>query len=189
MRTPSLDHPAPPIGHLSRTGVVSALLAGGCAVALASYHTLSTSKPSADYVSLGGNLREIAFFTYLVSSVVAVGMVRRAGMATRTSERLITVGYTTVALGVAAGFALREDPTWFVFLGGPGNLIAIIGWITLGATSARQRLLPKWLALLAAIGGVFAVVLAEFGSQVLIGCFWLHLAWRSHVAGARPGTR
>ncbi|MCX6397945.1 MAG: hypothetical protein NTV23_15765 [Propionibacteriales bacterium] len=182
------DHPGlstTPINRLEPTGAVAAGIAGGCALALAIYHAISTSAPSADYASLGGNLREIAFFAYLVGSVVAIWMVRRAQLTTPLAARLIGGGYALVAFGVAAGFVLRDDPDWFIIVGGPGNLLALVGWIALGVSGARRGLLPRWTAVLGAIGGVFAVLFAEFGSQVLIASFWLFLATRPGSGPAR----
>lgn len=142
------------------------------------HHALSTSTPIADYDTIGGNSREVAFFAYLVSSIVALSSARNAGIATTRATRMIGVEYTVVAFDGAAGFALRDDPDWFVVVGIPGNLLAIIGWITLGLTSTKQHLLPRWAAILGGVGGVFAVLFAEFGSGVLIGSFWLYPAFR-----------
>ena len=78
-------------------------------------------------------------------------------------------------------------PDWFIFLGGPGNLLAIVGWLILGVTSSRRRLLPRWTAVLGAVGGVFAVVFAEFGSEILIATFWLYIAFQPSQAKQTNG--
>lgn len=169
---------APAVNGLDGVGKVAATVVAACAIGLAVYHALSTSKPTADYDTFGGNAREVAFFAYLVSSIVALSSARHANLATTRAVRMISVGYALVAFGVAAGFVLRDDPDLFVVVGIPGNLLAIIGWITLGVTSTKQRLLPRWAAILGAAGGVFAVLFTEFGSGVLIGSFWLYLAFR-----------
>ncbi len=168
----------PAVNEMDGVGKAAAIVVATCAIGLAVYHALSTSAPSADYDTFGGNAREVAFFAYLVGSIVALSSARRARVATTRATQLIIVGYALVAFGVAAGFVLRDDPDWFVVVGIPGNLLAIIGWITLGITSTKQRLLPRWAAILGAVGGVFAVLFAEFGSGVLIGSFWLYLAFR-----------
>lgn len=169
---------APAANGLDGVGKVAATVVAACAIGLAVYHALSTSKPTADYDTFGGNAREVAFFAYLVSSIVALSSARHARVATTRAVRVISVGYALVAFGVAAGFVLRDDPDWFVVVGLPGNLLAIIGWIMLGVMSTKQRLLPRWAAILGAVGGVFAVLFTEFGSGVLIGSFWLYLAFR-----------
>jgi hypothetical protein len=168
----------PPVEGLDGVAKAAAILAATCAIGLALYHALSTSKPAADYETLVGNAREVAFFAYLVSSIAALHFARHARFATTRPTRLIGVGYALVAFGVAAGFVLRDDPDWFVVVGVPGNLLAISGWIALGITSTKRDLLPRWAAVLGAVGGVFAVLFAEFGSGVLIGSFWLYLAFR-----------
>ena len=104
-------------------------------------------------------------------------------IASTRATRLIVLGYALVAFGVTAGLVLREDPDWFAAVGIPGNLLAIAGWITFGLAAAKSRRLPTWAATLAAIGGVFAVLLSDFGSGVLIGCFWLYLAYGHITSG------
>jgi len=188
MSTDKTDLDRPAITPLGRSGAIAAGIAGGCALALAIYHTISTSMPSADYDSLGGNLLEVAFFAYLVSSVVAIGMVQRASLTTTLAARLIGMGYTLVAFGVAAGFVLRDDPDWFLILAGPGNLLALIGWIMLGVSGARKRLIPRWTAVLGAVGGVFAVIFAEFGSSDPHRQLLALLATRTNSKPPKPGS-
>lgn len=45
-----------------------------------------------------------------------------------------------------------------------------------GVLAVRNRVLATWAGVLAAVGGVFAVLFADFGSGVLIGAFWFHLS-------------
>ena len=178
---PSLapTRPMPP-GARVLVGVVAA-----SAIGLAVYGALSTAPPSADYETFGGNAREVAFLVYTVGSIGAIAATQRAGITSTRTARLIGVGYALVAFGVAAGLALREDPGWFPVVGIPGNVLAMVGWVIFGVSAAKTHRLPRWAATLAAIGGVFAVLFADFGSGVLIGCFWLYLARRPHHA---PGS-
>lgn len=160
-----------------RTRVLMGIVAAS-AIGLAVYGALSTAPPTADYETLSGNAREVAFLIYTVGSIGAIAATQRAGVASTWSARLIGAGYALVAFGVAAGLVLREDPDWFLVVGIPGNLLAMVGWVMFGVTAARTQRLPRWAATLAAIGGVIAVLFADFGSGVLIGCFWLSLARR-----------
>ena len=160
----------------SRGWRAAAGLAAVCVSALAIYSALSTAPPSADYDTFGGNLREVAFLVYLVAAAAAMGSIDRRRVGVRRSAALIAVGYTIVAVGVAAGLVAREDPDWFPVLGVPGNLLAIVGWVMFGVLAVRTRILATWAGVLAAVGGVFAVLFADFGSGVLIGAFWLYLA-------------
>jgi hypothetical protein len=77
---------------------------------------------------------------------------------------------------VAAGLALREDPEWFVVLGLPGNLLGGIGFIMAAVAGWRATRIPGWAALLLGAGGFVAILGAELGTTVLIGCYWLWYA-------------
>lgn len=184
----SLSPLVTPAGALSPAGRAAAATAGLCAIGLAVYGALSTAPPEADYDSLGGNLREVVFFAYLVGSILGIAAMYRAGIATKRPTFMIGVGYGLVAFGVLAGFVLRDDPAWFVVVGGPGNLLALIGWIVFAVVTVRSQRLPTWAAVLAGVGGVFAVLFADFGSGVLIGCFWLYLAPRTSDQAASSGN-
>jgi hypothetical protein len=76
-------------------------------------------------------------------------------------------------IGVGAGLVLREDPEWFGVLGLPGNLLASIGFIVAALAGWRSRRIPGWAATLLGVGGFFAILAGEFGTTVLIGCYWL----------------
>ena len=79
-------------------------------------------------------------------------------------------------VGVAAGLALREDPERFAVLGLPGNLLASIGFIVAALAGWRAKRIPSWAALLLGVGGFVAILGSEFGTTVLIGCYWLWYA-------------
>lgn len=72
--------------------------------------------------------------------------------------------------------ALREDPEWFAVLGLPGNLLASIGFIVAALAGWRSRRIPGWAAVLLGVGGFVAILGAELGTTVLIGCYWLWYA-------------
>jgi hypothetical protein len=126
--------------------------------------------------------RELGFLTYLASSVVAVGAVRRRDLIPNAPSLLIQIGYGLLVVGVSAGVILGEDPEWFFVLGGPGNLMAGVGFVWWAVWASMSKALPAWLAVLAGVGGFVAVLGAEFGTGVLIGSFWLVMAARSRRA-------
>lgn len=187
-RITPLEPSAAPTRPLAVVTRATATIVAASAIGLAVYGAFSTAPPSADYDSFGGNLREIALMVYLVGSIGAIIAIHRAHIASTRATRLIVGGYGLVAFGVAAGFVLREDPDWFAAVGIPGNLLAMAGWVTFGVAATRTRRLPTWAATLAAIGGVFAVLFSDFGSGVLIGCFWLYVAHRPQPGDAMTGS-
>lgn len=157
-------------------GTIAMLAAGGLAIGFAVL--LTTQDAKSDYESVGGIAREVAILAWFTTTMLAVVAAQLRGRAPQWPVRLIVVGYGLIALGVAAGLVLRDDPDWFFLLGGPGNLLAGIGFVWWGVSAWRGRLLPRWAAVLVAIGGFFAILFAEFGTSVLIGGFWIWLATR-----------
>ena len=100
----------------------------------------------------------------------------RAGVAPRLAASCISIGYGLLGMGVLAGLLLQEDPDWFFLLGGPGNLLGLISFGVFAVVGWRRSALPLWAAVLCGVGGLVAIVLAEFGTSVLIGSFWLYMA-------------
>jgi hypothetical protein len=161
-------------------------VAGAAALMMAVYQVASPGTPEATFDSALDWARELIFLGYLCSAVVATVLAARRGTAPRSAARLITFGYGAVAVGVAAGMAMREDPDWFMLLGGPGNLLAMAGFVTWAVWGHRTRVLPPAVALLCGVGGVVAVLGAELGTSVLISGFWFYLT--SQPSGRPPAS-
>jgi hypothetical protein len=160
---------------------VAALTAAG----IAAYQALTPGSPGATFGSLNDWARDLLFLGYLVASVLAVRASRRAGLAPRAASLLITFGYGAIAVGVSAGLVLQEDPDWFMVLGGPGNLAALAGFVTWAIWGVRTRTLPAWAALLCGVGGLVAVLFAEFGTSILIASFWCYVVARTNRSSQR----
>ena len=150
--------------------------AGLSAIAMALTQVLTPGPPTADYETLAGFAREGLTLALLVFSIAAVLVSRRLGDLPGKGPLLVAIGYGLLVVGVAAGLALREDPEWFAVLGLPGNLIASIGFIVAALAGWRARRIPGWAAMLLGVGGFVAILGSEFGTTVLIGCYWLWYA-------------
>jgi hypothetical protein len=162
---------------------VAAGIAGVAGIGLGIYHVATPGPPGADFDSWDDFvLRDGLFLVYLLGSIAAVTGLWRARTAPRASARLVGIGYSLIAIGVAVSLVLREDPDWFFVLGGPGILLSIAGFVVLAVAGWRRRTLPGWAAALAGVGGVLAILMAELGTTVLIGSFWLHVAANSRRA-------
>ena len=165
------------------------LVAGSSALALAIYQVATAGPPTATYDSLLDWVRELLFLGYVVLSVAAARSAVRAGLAPRPAALLIGTGYGAIALGVSIGMALRDDPEWFMLLGGPGNLLAAAGFVVWAGGGVRRGVIPRFAALLCGVGGLVAVILAEYGTSVLIAAFWFYVASagaRSHQTRSYP---
>lgn len=154
-------------------------IAGSAAVAIAIYQVATPGTPTATFDSPLDWIREVLFLSYLLASIGSIRLAARSGLATRWPALLVSVGYGLISVGAAYGMVTREDPDWFFVLAGPGQLLAIVGFIWFAISGFRRRVLPGWAALLAGAGGTVAIIMAELGSSVLIGAFWLWVASQS----------
>ena len=162
---------------------IAPAVAGLAAIAMAIYQVTTPGAPGGGEIDGASDwLREVLMLTYLVGSIAACALVELTGMISRPPAWMIQAGYALIAVGVAAGMVLRDDPDWFFLLGGPGLLLSTIGFIYFGVSAFRRRTLPLWAAVLAGVGGAVAIIMAEFGTSVLIGAFWLYVASRSRAA-------
>jgi hypothetical protein len=154
----------------------AAIAAGLAAITMAFTLVLTPGSPTADYETAAGLAHEALTLLYLSLSIAAVLVSRRLGDLPGRGPLLVAVGYGLLVLGVGAGLALRQDPEWFAVLGLPGNPLASIGFIVAALAGWRSRRIPGWAALLLGVGGFIAILAAEFGTTVLIGCYWLWYA-------------
>lgn len=161
-----------------RTRTLLPSLAGASAIALAVYQVATPGPPGATFDTVLDWVRELLFVTYLVTSVLAVHLAARSGLASVTAARLLTLSYGAIGVGVLYGMATRDDPDWFFVLAGPGNLLAVVAFVLWGVWGFRRRVLPGWAAVMCAAGGAVSVLGAEFGTSVVVGGFWLYLASR-----------
>lgn len=162
---------------------VTAVMAGLAAIGTAVYQVATPGPPQATFETLGDWLRELLFVGYLAASVGAVVLARRHRLAPAASAWLVGLGYGAILGGVLYAAVTRDDPDWFFVLAGPGNLAAIVGFVLWAVWGAKERVLPTRAALLCGVGGTVAVLLAELGTPVLVGSFFLYLATRLHASG------
>lgn len=157
-------------------GRVAMVLAGTSAIALAVVLVTVEGPPEFRLETASDWLRELGLLLYLAASIVAVAAVRGREQIARAPSVLIQIGYGLLVIGVSAGVILADDPDWFFVLGGPGNLMAGVGFVWWAVWASVTRTLPVWLAILGGVGGFVAVLGSEFGTGVLIGSFWLVMA-------------
>lgn len=154
----------------------AAWAASAAAAALALVLVWRDGPPKPDFSDPVQYVQDGLFLAYLLSAPVALLLAARAGLVARTAARLVALGYGLLVIGVGAGMVLREDPEWFAVIGGPGNLLAGIGFVVLAVAAVRRRTLPLPLAVFGGIAGFFAVLFSELGSGVLVATFFACLA-------------
>lgn len=154
----------------------AAWIASATAGALALMLVLRDGPSKPDFSEPLQYVQDSLFLAYLVAAGAALLLAAGAGLVARTAARLVAVGYGLLVIGVAAGMALREDPEWFAVIGGPGNLLAGIGFIVLAVAAVRRGTLPVPLAVFGGIAGFFAILFSELGSGLLVAIFFALLA-------------
>jgi hypothetical protein len=166
------------------TLTVAAIVVALASIVGAIYQLLTSGPPGASYETVDDYVRELAFLTYLVGTIVAIRAARTVGIITRNPSWLIVIGYGLITVGVTIGLALRDDPDWFFLLGGPGNLLAAIGFVAWGVIAGRTKVFSWWLAGLCIVGSIIAVLFAEFGTGLVIAAFWIVIAVRTRAIGS-----
>lgn len=166
----------------TRAATGTFLLPGLLAIAIAIY-TVGWGPGPDDLESLASRLSYGLFGAYLAASVAGAVVAVRAGLAPRVVAPLIGVGYGLVLAAVVAQTVMASEPTWFMFVAGPGQLLAIVGFVTWAVWGSRSQLFNLGVALLCGVGGVTAIIGSEAGLSVLIAGFWFTLfALRGRVS-------
>jgi hypothetical protein len=157
---------------------VPAAVAGVSATVLAVYQVVTPGAPGASFESASDWLREGMFATYLVAAILATLAGARAEMVRRTPAGLLVAGYSMILVGVTIGMLLRDDPDWFMLLGGPGVLLSTAGFVAWAVVGWRRGTLPGAVAILCGVGGPVAILGSELGLSVLAGAFWIWVSAR-----------
>jgi hypothetical protein len=174
---------------LGRRGRTTAIALGCVAIALA-IAVVSVAAPPKDnddlYESAWDFVRDAGFLLYLGLSIAAVEIARRRAVAPTAASRCIQVGYLLIAVGVAIGLVIQDDPDWFFALAGPGILASIVGFVWWAIRGVRDQVLPLWAGVLLGVGGLTAILGAQAGTTVLVGSAWIYLG--SRRADGHPGS-
>ena len=156
----------------------AAVAAAAGAVALAVYQVATPGPPEASYDTVSDWVRETLVMVFLLGTVGGAQGAARAGLAPPVPAALVSAGHGLIAVGVAIGMALRDDPDWFMLLGGPGQILSTVGFVWWAVAGWRKGILPGAVALLAGVGGTVAFLGSEIGLSVLVAGFWFWVAAR-----------
>lgn len=123
-------------------------------------------------------VNEVTFTLFIAASMVAMwGMVREQ-IASRVGGMVFIAGQGLLLAGMLPGFALGYSPDWFVVVGLPGNLLALIGMTLIAVYSWRRRTLPRVIAALLPLSVLIGIGAAEFGGGVVTAIVWGAIAMR-----------
>ncbi len=107
---------------------------------------------------------------------------------TGSTSWLVGAGYGLVLSAVVALNILAREPSWFLLLAGPGQLLAMVGFGIWAVWGKRRQVFNLGVALLGAIGGLTAIIGSEAGLSVLIAGFWFALAAQREVRSSRTSS-
>jgi hypothetical protein len=160
-----------------RTGSAIYVLPGLAALVIAIY-MVGWQPEYQEYASVQDRVTDGIFVAYLVTGVLGALAAARDGLAPRVVAYLIGGGYTLVLSAVVTMNILEREPSWFMFLAGPGQLAAMAGFVTWAVWGRRHDVLTRAAAALCAVGGLTAIIGSRAGLSVLIAGFWFMLAAR-----------
>jgi hypothetical protein len=150
------------------------VLPGLLALAIAIYLVGWGEGPD-DLTSLASRFSYALFGGYLAATIVGAVVAVRAGLAPPVVSWLVGGGYGLVLTAVVALNVMAREPSWFLFLAGPGQLLAMIGFGIWAVWGKRHEVFNLGVALLGVIGGLTAIIGSEAGLSVLIAGFWFAL--------------
>jgi hypothetical protein len=172
---------APSTITLRPAGVAFAV-PGLLALVMAIYLVGSNGGPE-DLSSTASRLSYTLFGAYLAASAVGAFVAARMRLAPPATPWLVGAGYGLVLVAVVALNVMAREPSWFLLLAGPGQLLAMIGFGLWAVWGKRTGVFNLAVALLCGVGAVTAIIGSEAGLSVLIAGFWFALAARRGRGG------
>lgn len=159
----------------ARPAAAAAFALPGLLALVMAIYLVAGGAASDDLTSLASRASYALFGAYLAASAVGAYVAVRAGLAPPIVSGLVGVGYALVLSAVVALNILAREPGWFMFLAGPGQLLAMAGFGVWAVWGRRHGVFNLGVALLCGIGGVSAIIGSEAGLSVLIAGFWFAL--------------
>jgi hypothetical protein len=131
---------------------------------------------------------EISGTLMIAAALVAMWGMIQEGIAPRVGGLVFILGWSLLLLGFLPGFVLGHSPDWFVILGLPGNMLALIGMTMCAVYSWRSRTLPRVIAALLPLSVLIGVGVAEFGGSIVLVIIWGAIAMRLSQPADQPAS-
>ena len=162
----------------TRNGAMAGIVAG---LGYVIQGIIGLIKPQTEVFSgLSDYILEAVFVIALVATIFALlGLHRfaqtRYGIAGALGFWLATVGTGLMAISAVVTLFAGQNALGPAFLG--GLLLALIGYVILGITTLRAKVLPLWGALALLFGFPISIFLSTFGGGILFGLAWLAVGY------------
>jgi len=158
----------------TRSGALAAILAGS---AYLIESIMGVIKPQSEVFSgISDYVLEAVFIIALAATIFALmglhafaqGRYGKAGM---IGFWLTSIGTALIMISAVVTLFAGQNSLGAAFLG--GVLLDFIGYVILGITTLRSKILPLWVGLALIFGFPVSVILNSFGGGVLLGLAWL----------------
>ena len=138
-------------------------------------------KPQSEVISGDSDyVLEAIFIIALIATIFA--LIGLNSLAQSHNSRIWVAGFwlTVIGTGLTAVSAIAtlfagRNSLGIAFLG--GVLLSLIGYILLGMSILRAKILPAWVGLALVMGFLLSLVLSNFGGGILFGLAWLSVGY------------
>ena len=162
----------------TRNGAVVAMLAG---LAYGIQSIMGVIKPQAEIFSgTSDYVLEAVFIVALAATIFALTGLHsfagdRYGRTGMVGFWLTVMGTALTTISAVATLVAGQNSLGIAFLG--GVLLSLIGYIVLGITTLRAKVLPTWAGLALIFGFPLSLFLSTFGGGILLGLAWLSVGY------------
>jgi hypothetical protein len=161
--------------NLVRWGGIGALVAGAMYIVQGIVVMLAPLKPV--FTSFSDYLNALTFVIALLGTFVGILGLHALQRGREGYECLGAAGSYTALVGTAFMFmsalvSVLLGHQALLILFGVGLLAGLVGFVLLGATTLRARVLPPWSGVLFIAGFPISVAFAPFAGGILLGVIW-----------------
>ncbi|MBE0669636.1 MAG: hypothetical protein IH588_03530 [Anaerolineales bacterium] len=162
----------------TRNGAIAGIVAG---IGYFIQSVMGLIKPQTEVFSGSSDyVLEVVFIIALLANIFALMGLHtfaqtRYGKSGATGFWLALAGTFLILVSAAATLAAGKNSLGILFL--IGLFLSFLGYVLLGITALRSKVLPTWAGLALALGFPLSVLLNTMGGGILYGLAWLGVGY------------
>jgi hypothetical protein len=162
----------------TRNGAIAGMVAG---IGYLVQAVMGLSKPQAEVFSgTSDYVLEVVFIIALLANIFALMGLHtfaqtRYGKSGATGFWLALAGTFLILVSASATLAAGQNFLGILFL--IGLFLSFLGYVLLGVSTLRSKVLPTWAGLALLLGFPLSVLLNTFGGGILYGLAWLGVGY------------